>query len=130
SCVFCTDPARAGDIIYEDAHAWVILHPDWSPRGHAMVVAKRHVENPSSLDEDEWLHFARVWHRAERVILEATGAERAMVLKLGIVTAHLHVHLYPASVNDSRDDVFALFDGKRAEKRDEAFVRDLTHRLG
>jgi histidine triad (HIT) family protein len=122
SCVFCTDPARSGEIVFEDDRALVILHEDWSPRGHAMVVAKRHVENASDLDADEWAHLTAVWHRAERVLLEATGAERAVILKLGIMTPHLHVHIYPVAAGDDRDEVFAMFDGRRGVEREDAFV--------
>lgn len=129
SCVFCTNPREAGDLVFEDAHTWVLLHPDWSPRGHAMVVAKTHVENASHLDEEEWLHLARVWHRAERVLLELTGSERAIILKLGIMTPHLHVHIYPVSADATRDEVFAAIDGKRAASRDDGFVSNVTTRL-
>jgi hypothetical protein len=75
------------------------------------------------LGEDDWLHLARVWHRAERVLLEATGAERAIILKLGILTPHLHVHIYPMGGTATRDEVFAAIDGRQAEARDEEFVR-------
>ena len=87
-----------------------------------MVVAKKHVENASDLDEDQWLHLARVWHRAERAILDATGAERAIILKLGILTPHLHIHIYPMSAAATREDVFAAIDGKNSEARDEGFA--------
>jgi len=129
NCVFCTDPSRPGDVVFEDEHTWVVLHEDWSPRGHAMVVAKRHVDNASDLDESEWLHLSRVWHRAERAILEITGMQRAMILKLGIQTPHLHVHIYPVSASASREDVFAAFDGKTRDERDQEFVDHLTLRL-
>jgi len=129
SCTFCSDPSAAGDLVFEDDRVWVLLHPDWSPRGHAMVVARRHVENASSLDKDEWLHVARVWHRAERAILDATGAERAIILKLGILTPHLHVHIYPMSATATREDVFAAIEGKSSEPRDEVFVSHLRKAL-
>ncbi len=129
ACTFCADPLSAGELLFEDDRVWVLLHPDWSPRGHAMVVAKRHVENASALDEDEWLHLARVWHRAERVLLEATGAERAIILKLGIMTPHLHVHIYPMSATATREDVFATIDGKASEPHDETFVTDVRKAL-
>ena len=87
-----------------------------------MVVAKRHIENASDLDEAEWLHLARVWHHAERVLLDATGADRAIIFKLGILTPHLHVHIYPMSSQATRADVFEAFDGKRREEKDEEFV--------
>jgi diadenosine tetraphosphate (Ap4A) HIT family hydrolase len=123
ACVFCSDPAGAGDVVYEDGGSWVILHPDWSPRGHAMVVAKRHAENASALDEDEWVHLSRVFREAERVLLELTGVRRAIVLKLGIQTPHLHLHIYPMGETATREEVFEAFDGKRQETRDEEFVR-------
>lgn len=129
ACVFCTDPAAAGDLIYEDDWSRVLLHPDWSPRGHAMVVAKRHAENPSDLDEDEWLQLARTFRKAERVILEATEKERAIVMKLGIQTPHLHLHLYPMGAAATREEVFAAIDGRQAEARDETFVAECRSRL-
>jgi diadenosine tetraphosphate (Ap4A) HIT family hydrolase len=125
SCVFCEDVGAAGEVVFEDASVWVIVHPDWSPAGHLMVVAKTHVENVSDLAEEQWLQIASVWHRAEKAVLQATGAQRAMILKLGIVTAHLHVHIYPVAATALRDEVFAAFDGKRGVARDENLVRNL-----
>jgi len=129
ACTFCADPLSAGELLFEDDRVWVHLHPDWSPRGHAMVVAKRHVENVSGLDEEEWLHLARVWHRTERVLLEATCAERAIILKLGLMTPHLHVHIYPVSAQATREEVFAAIDGKTSEPRDEMFVNRIRSAL-
>jgi diadenosine tetraphosphate (Ap4A) HIT family hydrolase len=108
SCVFCTNVHRAGRVLFEDATSWVVLHP----QGQVMVVARRHVENVSDLEEDEWLHLARVWHRAERELREKTGADRAIVMKLGIQTPHLHVHLYPFASSASREDVLNVIDGR------------------
>jgi diadenosine tetraphosphate (Ap4A) HIT family hydrolase len=129
ACTFCSDPLSAGELIFEDDRVCVLLHPDWSPRGHAMVVAKKHVENASDLDEEEWLHLARVWHRAERVLLEATGAERAVILKLGIMTPHLHVHIYPMNAKASRAEVFATIDGKADEAHNETFVAGIRNAM-
>ena len=106
-CVFCSNLHAAGEVLSEDDHAWVILHP----QGQLMVVARRHVENVSDLDEEEWLQVARVWHRTERDLRQRTGAERVIVMKLGIQTPHLHLHLYPFSSGDTREDVFAVIDG-------------------
>jgi diadenosine tetraphosphate (Ap4A) HIT family hydrolase len=128
-CTFCRNAHEAGDVVYEDERTWVLLHPDWSPRGHAMVVAKAHVENASQLGEDEWMHLVRVWHRVETVLLDLTGTERAIILKLGIQTPHLHVHIYPASANATRAQVFEAIDGKQGSPRDENFVTIVRARL-
>ena len=94
-------------------------------RGHAMVIWKRHVENISELDEKELGHFWRVCSNAERALLEITKADRAIMLKLGIVMPHLHVHIYPASSALDRAAVMDIIEGRVREPRDEAFVRTL-----
>lgn len=125
SCVFCTDVHAAGELVFEDARTWVVVHPDWSPRGHVMVVSKQHVENASALEEEHWQHLASVWHRVEKVVLAATGAERAVMLKLGIQTPHLHLHLYPVAQSATRTEVFAAIEGRSGEPADPSFVATL-----
>ena len=120
TCTLCDEPV--GAIVFEDEWTRVILHEDGSPRGHAMVVSRRHVENASDLEEEEFAHLARVWHRAERALLDATGAERAIILKLGILTPHLHVHIYPVQATATREEVFAAIDGKARTAMDEQLV--------
>lgn len=129
TCDLCENPESTGDTVFEDEHAFVVLHNDWSVAGHAMVVAKRHVENVSDLDADEWLHFARVWHRAERVLREITKAERVIAMKLGIQTPHLHIHLYPFPSKATREDVFAAINGETHEPRTDAFVERVRDKL-
>jgi diadenosine tetraphosphate (Ap4A) HIT family hydrolase len=122
ACVFCSDLSRAGDVVFEDHHALVVLHDDWACRGHAMVVAKRHVENVSDLTSAEWAHLSMLYARAERVLLDVARADRAIVMKLGIATPHLHLHIYPVSASLDRAAVMQIIDGKVREPRDEALV--------
>lgn len=128
-CVFCADVTKTGDLVCESAHAWVVLHEDWAVAGHAMIVSRRHVENASDLTQHEWQHFSDVWRRAERAILAATGATRAIVMKLGITTPHLHLHIYPVMSDTSRDEVFAAIDTKTRVPRDEQLIRKLRELL-
>jgi diadenosine tetraphosphate (Ap4A) HIT family hydrolase len=128
-CVFCTDVTRSGEVVHESAHAWVVLHEDWAVRGHAMIVARRHVQNISDLTEHEWEHFHRVWRRAERALLRATETERVIVMKLGIATPHLHVHLYPVMNDTKRDYVFGAFDARVRYKHDEQLVHKIRELL-
>ncbi|HJQ41289.1 MAG TPA: HIT family protein [Thermoanaerobaculia bacterium] len=129
SCELCDAIAQTGDVVFEDDHTFVVLHNDWSIRGHAMIVAKRHVENPSDLYEHEWLHFARVWQHAERVLKELTHADRVIAMKLGLKTPHLHVHLYPVSESATLDEVFDIINTKVTVPRDETFILDTARRL-
>jgi diadenosine tetraphosphate (Ap4A) HIT family hydrolase len=129
TCVFCTDPREAGEIIFEDDRVWVILHADWAVAGHAMVVWRKHVENVADLTIDEYVHFAAVHHRAERALLEATRTDRAILLKLGIATPHLHLHIYPVSAALDREAVFEIIEGRVRAGVDEALVAELKERL-
>jgi diadenosine tetraphosphate (Ap4A) HIT family hydrolase len=100
----------------------VLLHEDSAVRGHAMVVWRAHVENVSDLSEQDAAHFARVHHAAEKALLAVTGAERAVLLKLGIMTPHLHLHIYPLSAALDRAAVMAILDGKTREEREPGFA--------
>ena len=129
SCVFCDDVRRAGDVLAEDERLWVVLHDDWAVRGHAMLVWKQHVENVADLAVDDVAHLALTHHRVERALLAATGADRAVIVKLGIATPHLHVHIYPVAATLDRAAVMAIIDARVREPRDEAFVAELRARL-
>jgi len=111
----------------------VLLHEDRAVRGHAMVVWKRHVENISDLTDEEAAHLMRVYRAAERALLEETGAERAVMLKLGIQTPHLHLHIYPVSAALDRTEVKEIVDGRvrdwMSEEEEAAFIADVRERL-
>jgi len=85
-----------------------------------MVIAKQHVENLSDLlDADR---FMKVYRRAEQALLRLTGADRAVILKLGIMTPHLHLHIYPVSASLDRKAVMEIIEGRTRVPRDEDFV--------
>ena len=94
-----------------------------------MVIWKRHVENISELKQRERAHFWGVYHHAERVLLEVSGADRAVMLKLGIITPHLHLHIYPVSASLDRAAVMEIIEGRVREQRDPEFVRAVRARL-
>ena len=129
SCVFCNDPRAAGEVLFEDDRVLVILHEDWAVRGHAMVVWKAHVENVADLTDGEHAHFSAVHHRAERALLAATRADRAILLKLGIVTPHLHLHIYPVSASLDRAAVMEIIDGHVRDAFDQTLIDELRERL-
>jgi diadenosine tetraphosphate (Ap4A) HIT family hydrolase len=129
SCVFCNDPRAAGEVLCEDDRTLVILHDDWATRGHAMVVWKAHVENVSDLTTDESAHFAAIHHRAERALLGETGADRAILLKLGITTPHLHLHIYPVSASLDRAAVMQIIDARVRAPFDQTLIDGLRERL-
>src|SRR4051794_20431069 len=133
TCLFCDNPRAAGEVLFEDAQVMVILHDDWAVRGHAMVVWKEHVENVADLAIDDAAHFAAIHHRAERALLGVTLADRAILLKLGIATPHLHLHIYPVSSLLDRAAVMEIIDGKvrdaMEDRERQAFINELRERF-
>ena len=87
-----------------------------------MVIWRTHVENVSDLGEEEARHLIDVERRVERALLRATGAERAILMKLGIVTPHLHVHIYPVASKLTRAEVQAIIDAKTREEVEADFA--------
>ena len=130
ACVFCIDPREAGEVVYEDFRVWVVVHEDWAVRGHAMVVWRKHVENVADLTLDDYVHFAAVHHRAERTLLEVTKADRAILLKLGVATPHLHLHIYPVGAGVTRAEIFEIIDRRVRAPYDEELIEELRERLG
>src|SRR2546430_2612231 len=128
-CVFCIDVRAAGEVIVEDDRLWIVLHDDWSVRGHAMVVWKKHVENISDLTAYDAVHFMTAYHRAERALLAATGAARAIIFKLGFAPPPPHSHFYPVSGTLDRVGVMGIIDAGVREPRDQALVEELRERL-
>lgn len=128
-CILCDDPASTGEIVFTNAIAYVLLHPDSAVRGHAMIVARRHVENVADLSEDEALDLALVQRAAERALLDVTGTDRAILLKLGIQVPHLHIHIYPVQSTMTRADVMSVIDAKVSELREPGFAAAVTERL-
>src|SRR5882672_1374657 len=133
SCVFCNKLRDAGELIFEDEKLIVILHNDWAVRGHVMIVWKEHVENVADLAPDEYAHFASVHLRVEKVLLDVTHVDRAILLKLGIATPHLHLHIYPVSASLDRAQVMDIIDGKTADSMSDeqrkTFIEELRRQL-
>jgi diadenosine tetraphosphate (Ap4A) HIT family hydrolase len=128
ACDFCYHK-WPGDLVFEDDTVWVVLHEDWSARGHVVIIPKPHVLNLSDLNPREAMRYSAAYRRAEIILLRETGMERAIMLKLGIITPHLHLHIFPVSSKLDRAAVMAIIEGKTHEPRDEEFVKQIREAM-
>lgn len=136
TCILCPpgdhEPAL-GRIVFEDDSLFVFLHHDWAVQGHAVVVWREHVENLSDLDSESTRHFTSVLHTAERMLLSVTGADRGILLKLGVMVPHLHMHIYPVGRELDRERVMRIIEGKERVERSEdekaAFAAEVARRM-
>lgn len=135
TCKLCRAVGGDGDepLLLHDPAGVVLLSDDWSVRGHIVVVARSHVENTSELPADEAARFFELLTRAERAVLDFSGADRAVLMKLGLAVPHLHVHVYPVTREATREEVFAAINltsrvDLPADERDR-FVAGLRDRM-
>lgn len=129
-CPLCDVVERGAPLELVRGHdAVALLHEDWAVRGHAMIVAARHVENASDLDPQELESFMRTVHRVERALLRVFDADRAVWMKLGLAVPHFHLHIYPVKRSASREDVFAAIDTKVRDEPEAAEKSRLVDEL-
>lgn len=94
-----------------------------------MLVLMRHAQNFSDLTDDEAQQFVRVEKVCERALLDVTRTDRAILLKLGIATPHLHVHIYPVSGALGREEVQRIIDAEVREEREAGFAKAVRERI-
>jgi diadenosine tetraphosphate (Ap4A) HIT family hydrolase len=114
NCSICTlleGPITDRDVVAGNEAAVAWLHESRAHRGHSVVVARRHVENLSDLSDEEASGFLALARRVEHAALAETGSARAILMKLGLVVPHLHLHIYPFSREASRETVMKVIDG-------------------
>lgn len=130
SCSLCeVSTGSAGEVLFRNDFATVLVSDDWAVAGHLVVVAASHVENSGELPPAEFYGFFDVFRAAERALLSVLEVERVMVMKLGIAVPHLHHHLYPFSAAATREEVFAAIDAKQCVDLPAADRERLVERI-
>jgi diadenosine tetraphosphate (Ap4A) HIT family hydrolase len=104
------------DVIAELDATWVSAPPVAVLPGYACVVARRHVEEPFQLPDDEMVAFWRESMAVARA-LSALFEPRKMNYEIhGNSIQHLHLHLYPRFSGDP-------FEGRPIAMDAPAFTR-------
>jgi histidine triad (HIT) family protein len=122
SCLMCAlRDGRFGPLflLHQDERALVLL-PRYVRRwGHALVLLREHCTTFSSLEEDDWLHLARLAQRAARGIERTLAPRRCYLASTGSSggeltqsSAHMHIHVIPIFDPDDRPaSVFSWSEG-------------------
>src|SRR5262249_19881914 len=106
-CVFCR--ICAGEIpstrLYEDHETVVIMDINPANDGHALVIARRHVEMLYDLPDDVGAAMMRTTRRVASAIREALAPEGLNLLQANGPAAlqsvpHVHIHVIPRWMND------------------------------
>lgn len=123
-CPICRIHAD-GDLIkrYEierDA-LWVLRHhADPAPLpGWLLLDSVRRVSGPIEFNEEESADWGRAVRRASALVKTLTGCDRVYAIAFGEGAQHLHLHLIPRFVQDSRTSAWSVADHYRAVEQGE-----------
>ena len=131
-CVFCkivSHEINDAEVFYEDSDILVMLDADWAVKGHSLVIWKQHHTNASDLSQEEFLEFARIYHKAEQVLLKITNKERVLILKTGGLVSHFHFHIYPVDRETNWQTIKDIFDKKVKYQASSQDASDFTESL-
>ncbi|RDU67692.1 HIT family hydrolase [Helicobacter didelphidarum] len=109
-CVFCaiaaSDRDRENHIFYRDSVCFGVMNLYPYMPGHFMIIPYKHVDSPTLLSQDEWLHISVLAQNAI-ILLEEYGA-RGVNMGINIKKAagagipnHLHLHFVPRYEGDT-----------------------------
>lgn len=100
-CVLC-DILVADEnsqLLYRDAHVFVVLNIEPVKDGHLMVLPVRHVKDLADLDQGEAAAFLAACDRAMRILEKMYDGEGPMCMVNGWQhrsQEHLHAHVLPS----------------------------------
>lgn len=110
TCIFCEiskcENPKSKYVFYKDSICYCVMNLYPYMPAHFMVIPHRHVDSPTLLDIDEWLHIAKISKKAIK-LLETYGAEG---INMGInikqaagagIPKHLHLHFVPRFIGDT-----------------------------
>lgn len=128
-CILLGTEIGDREVLGENGTAVAWLHESMAHRGHAVVAARRHVQNLSDLTPEEAGGFLQLARIVERAVLAETRTERAVLMKLGLQVPHLHLHIYPVSENATRDHVMQVIDGLVTDSSSTDERKAFAHRV-
>lgn len=101
-CPVCRDEDPPGDIVTlrETAFSWFEAHPNVCLPGTCYVLAKTHAVELDDLSESDLLGFMKDVQVAAKALKHVTGAVKINYEIHGNTVPHLHMHLFPRTVND------------------------------
>lgn len=101
-CPVCRDEAPPGDTvtIRETEFSWLEAHPRVCLPGTCYVLSKMHAIELGDLTESVLLGFMKDVQISARALKHVTGAVKINYEIHGNTVPHLHMHLFPRTVDD------------------------------
>ena len=126
-CMSSPMPAGMEDVV-EFPHSWLNAEPIECMRGACHLTAKKHAIELDELSDDELLDLMKELQLCIKALKHVTQAVKINIEIHGNTLPHLHMHLYPRTIDDPFPGKAIDYTQKRkmyAEGEFEAFVAAL-----
>ncbi len=110
-CIFCDISSRSdkdedNHVFYRDSICFGVMNKYPYTPGHFMLIPHRHVDTPTLLPVDEWLHLNKLSQLAIGMLEEygANGINMGINIKQAAgagIPKHLHIHFVPRFDSDT-----------------------------
>ena len=110
-CVFCEIANNAQDdtknhVFYRDSVCFGVMNRYPYVPGHFMLIPHKHIDTPTLLSQDEWLHLHTLSQKAISMLEEygAGGINMGLNIKQAAgagIPKHLHLHFVPRFEGDT-----------------------------
>lgn len=133
-CPFCTAKDR---VIRENDHAYVLLSNPRKVPGHALVIPKRHVEEPWGLTKEERIDIFELLDWVTQVLIAKKLGEgvdvrqnyRPFRQKGKLSVRHIHYHAVPRTQDDYIYQVSERYDTELFADLDPSEAKEVTRLL-
>lgn len=101
-----TDTDKEYHVFYKDSLCFGIMNLYPYTPGHFMLIPHAHVDSPSDLSQDSWLHLSTLSQKAITMLEEygADGVNMGINIKKAAgagIPKHLHLHFVPRFAGDT-----------------------------
>ena len=110
-CVFCAissqnDKDKQNHVFYRDSICFGVMNLYPYTPGHFMLIPHKHVDSPTLLSQDEWLHINMLSQKAINMLEEygASGINMGINIRQAAgagIPKHLHLHFVPRFLGDT-----------------------------
>jgi ATP adenylyltransferase len=130
-CPFCDAKGR---VLTENEHAFVLLSDPRKVPGHALVIPKRHVEQPWELTQEERRDIFELADAMTQKLIAAKLGDgvdmrqnyRPFMQKGKLSVRHIHFHLVPRTQDDYIYQVSEKYDTELFASLDPSEAKEIT----
>ena len=119
TCEYNKDPKKSPGGWIKEYNYWILEHINEPVPvlGWLVLKTKRHTEGITGMNEDEAKELGEILNVVPKFLKEICQASQIYIVCFTELVAHLHIHLIPRHINETRKgpELFSLIDEVRKD---------------